>query len=378
MVAVEEFPKRCVTLTLTEQCNLSCVYCYEGNKSARCMSLETAKRIISSELNGDSSEEITFELFGGEPFVNFSLIKSIVEFLRKNFSKKKYKVFITSNGTLINKDIQKWLIDNKDIVTVGLSLDGDKEMQNINRSNSFERIDIDFFAKHYPKQTVKMTVSDKTLSNLSRGVIFLHNRGFRVHCNFAFGLNWNDVSYQKELYLQLKNLVKYYLDNNIGEPCSMLNFNLEYVTRNRPDYLHRWCGTGHMHTYDVLGNCYPCQFFMPISMGDKSQKINEISIPKNIPISCMDLRCQSCSMKLICPTCYGSNYLQYGTPYRKDEGYCILMKIVFLANSYYRYKMLENGYYDNDLEQKMRIMNGVKIVQEDLLKDDIISKLKSV
>ena len=65
-----------VMLTLTHRCNLSCIYCYKSDKNADVMEEITALQIIEQEMNGNSEIDfIEFDLFGGEPFLNFSLIK---------------------------------------------------------------------------------------------------------------------------------------------------------------------------------------------------------------------------------------------------------------------------------------------------------------
>lgn len=69
-------------LLLTEECNLNCVYCYEHFKSKRKMSFDTARSILdnfySSSKPGDT---VLIEVFGGEPFTNFELIKQIDDYV---------------------------------------------------------------------------------------------------------------------------------------------------------------------------------------------------------------------------------------------------------------------------------------------------------
>ena len=117
------FPKiKTVTLCLTECCNLNCVYCYEHNKSNRHMDVDTAKRIIHDELySEDSSEEITFEMFGGEPFLEFPTMKELLAYLTQNKWGKKYSIFTTTNGTLLTDEIKSWLIQNSSTIICSLS-----------------------------------------------------------------------------------------------------------------------------------------------------------------------------------------------------------------------------------------------------------------
>ena len=71
-----------VTLTLTQSCNLACSYCYEHNKSKNVMTFQTAKAIIDREIaKSKEFENIEFDLFGGEPFLEFNLIQEIVDYI---------------------------------------------------------------------------------------------------------------------------------------------------------------------------------------------------------------------------------------------------------------------------------------------------------
>ena len=59
---------KAVSITLTQSCNLACVYCYEQHKSSQIIPVDTAKRIIDKELVGcDNYDHIELDFFGGEP-----------------------------------------------------------------------------------------------------------------------------------------------------------------------------------------------------------------------------------------------------------------------------------------------------------------------
>ena len=58
--------KKTIILTLTENCNLNCVYCYETNKSDKRISLDLAKdKVIEHMKNASGVDEIEIDLFGG-------------------------------------------------------------------------------------------------------------------------------------------------------------------------------------------------------------------------------------------------------------------------------------------------------------------------
>lgn len=363
---------RTVTICLTESCNLNCVYCYEKNKSSSVITFEKVKQIIEEEFSKSKCcEKVIFELFGGEPFLQFGLIKEIVEFLKTNNWDMPYVVSITTNGTLVHGEIQDWLIQNREILNVGLSLDGTKSMHDANRSNSFELIDIPFFANFSENPRVKMTISEKTLNSLAEGVIYLHNCGFIIDCNLAYGIQWHEQRFLKVLHDQLLLLIDFYIKNPKIHPCSMLSSHIEVVNVPPTNTSTKWCGTGkYMVAYDINKNPYPCQFFMPVSMDTPDEL--DIEIPDNIPMELLPKMCRTCPCVNICPTCYGSNYNETGNPYQKSVDYCSMMKIIFLANSYFKWLQLSSDSFEFTKEERIVYLRSIEIIQNYLRNDPIL------
>ena len=363
-----------VTLTLTANCNLSCVYCYEKHDDNKSMSFDTAKYILDSEFEGLKNDDyITIDFFGGEPFLEFELIKKIVSYVREQNIKgrflPRYRFFATTNGTLIHGEIMNFLKAHKNFY-LGLSLDGTKWMHDTNRCNSFDKIDLDFFVKTYPEQQAKMTISDFTLPYLADGIIFAHNKNFKVACNLAYGIDWRNPKYKKLLIAQLEKLSEFYLDNPSIERTTILSRKISsigYLHEQPKRIARKWCGTGTaMRTYDTDGKRYPCQFFMPMSCGkEKSSKAWEIDFKDEIPIEHLDKKCQHCILQDCCPTCYGSNYSATGDIYCKDPNLCELEKIIFYANAWLSIQLWGRGQLKDltDDELSATIFAAKKIIE---------------
>lgn len=112
---------RAISLNMAQGCNLRCVYCFAGDgdygKKAM-MSLATAKRVVDFFTAGKDWFHITF--FGGEPLLNFPVMKELVAYCETLPLRFSYAV--TTNGTLLNEEKLAWLKDKK--VAVTLSYDG--------------------------------------------------------------------------------------------------------------------------------------------------------------------------------------------------------------------------------------------------------------
>lgn len=122
---------------LTSSCNQNCVYCQVGKKGISpavdvYMSAEVAQRAVDLALSSPSNR-ITIEFQGGEPLLNWQVLRFIVEYARLSNQKAgKNIVFnLVSNLTLLNDEILDFLITND--VSICTSLDGPEELHNYNR-----------------------------------------------------------------------------------------------------------------------------------------------------------------------------------------------------------------------------------------------------
>lgn len=127
-----------LTLQVTQNCNLRCKYCvYSGSYINRVhtkkrMSWETAKKSIDFlHERSDCSSQVAFGFYGGEPLLEFDLIKKCVAYIKEIFHGKKQTFVITTNATLINEEILAFLMEND--FSVMISLDGPKKVQDGNR-----------------------------------------------------------------------------------------------------------------------------------------------------------------------------------------------------------------------------------------------------
>lgn len=361
---------RTVTITLTQACNLACTYCYERHKSSKKMDFATAKQIIDWELGNSSGvEAFEFDLFGGEPFLVFDLIEQITEYICENKEDIPCTIFATTNGTLVHGEVQEWLKKHKCCFVCGLSLDGTRDMHNKNRSNSYDDIDLDFFVSQYPNQDVKMTISKETLPQLAEGVIDMHNKGFLVSCNLAYEIDWSAPENTTILNRELHKLIEYYLEHPNIEPCSMLEMGINNVGIDE-DRTIRYCGAGkYMCSYDVDGTKYPCQFFMPLSLGeDRANAASGIVLPGDyLPEDMLDTKCQRCVIRSVCPNCFGANYASTGSIYKRDDNMCHLTKIMIKARSYFKAKQWELGQLKESGEELQVLLRAIMKIQSELV-----------
>lgn len=188
------------------------------------MDVNTCKDIIAKYLNTPDYDEVEIDFFGGEPFLEFKTIKEVCEWVWANKWKNKYVFFATTNGVLILGKIKEWLRKYKNRFWVSLSLDGYRDSHNINRSNSFDKIDIQFFKDCWPTQTVKMTISKETVGNIYENITYIHSLGFNIAgTNFAEGIDWEDDKYVKIVTRELEKLTQFYINHPEISPVPLIN-----------------------------------------------------------------------------------------------------------------------------------------------------------
>lgn len=362
--------RRSIMLIITQRCNLSCVYCYEHNKTSAQMSFATAKAILDKELV-DEDTRYSIDLFGGEPLQNFPLIQKIYDYLI-HFPNQKIRnntlIFATTNGTLINDENKQWFRDRKDKVILGLSLDGTRTAHNLNRNNSFDLIDLDFFLKTYPKQKVKMTVSELSLPHMAESIVFLQEKGFVVTANLAYMIDWSNKGISNILEEQLSKLIEYYLEHPNVHRIKMLDFDIASLSypKEKDDVFYKYCGAGTgLVCYDVDGKAYPCQLFSKFVAGDKAIPLEEFKYGKKISKVSLCDKCRDCYYQRICSSCMGSNYLSTNNCFIPDENRCILYKKMFKACAKLKALEWEKGILKLDKSEEQALLRSIAQIQKE-------------
>jgi sulfatase maturation enzyme AslB (radical SAM superfamily) len=336
-----ESKRKSVILQVTENCNLQCIYCYQTHNQEGCADLQTLISIITRELDThDAFDEVEFDFIGGEPLLEFDLIRNTCERVWNNDFTKPYIFFATTNGTLLTPEMKKWFTTHRQQFWLGLSIDGTKQMHDLNRCNSYSNIDIDFFRENWPDQTIKMTISPLTLSNLAEGIIELTQKGFKVAANLAYGVDWNHKDYPDIFGRELEKLANYYLENSGKEPVMLMDMPLYKVARKE---VSQYCGTGSgMVAYNTTGLKFPCQMFYTITFDDNL-------IWENTSFDKVHLdyytNCYEKNIFPVCPMCVGMNLKESGETHKCDRYLCDMMKVLVKANAWFKSKRLKDQNY---------------------------------
>ena len=336
-------PRRTVIITLSERCNLHCTYCYEKGKNTSTMPFEMAKGIVEREFaESGGYDELFFEFHGGEIALAFNRLREVLEWMWRSDFGKPFKCFSITNGTLIHGEIADWFERNRERITLGISLDGTPEIHNRNRSNSYSQIDFAFFLRNWPKQPVKMTFSAETVPHLADCLKHAHGLGFEVRANLAYGIPWPEELLP--VYgAQLTEMVAWYLEHPDVLPASLFMSRLERIGQiavggQRP---LKWCSCGDNGVcYAPDGKRYPCQVFMPSSLGrDASGELAALDY-KDVD-GFHDPACDGCPLEPSCANCPAHNYKISGKLATRQRDLCAYRKVEILHAATMMGKMLQ-------------------------------------
>ena len=342
---------RHIFLSVTERCNLNCIYCFEKSKRPESMSIETALEYIYEELNSPYSEKVLIDFMGGEPFLEFELIKTICETVWSHEWAKEYLFYCATNGTLVHGEIRDWLYQHRDSFVCALSLDGTRESHNINRSNSFDEIDIDFFRMAWPNERTKTLCSKETLNNLAESIKYIYSLGFPdIDLKLAYSFDWSNLNEMRQLQEQFDNLIDYFAENSHLKPPSLLNLDL-----NELNYIGKpiksWCTLGGSTvSVDMYGKRFPCRYFQDLVREDKIQyedlwNVDYANIEKTLKGKCVN-----CLIRDICRTCYAYNLDICGDFGIKNNYSCELHRICAYSTAKLTLRKLDNINQINDID----------------------------
>lgn len=248
------------TVLITNACNLNCKYCFLSNKKAKTITIETIDKVVAFILDktGDTIEDVSVVVYGGEPLIAFDELKYLVCQLKAAFAMKNHiKFHITTNGTLLSGERAVFIAENFD--SISLSVDGTKEAHDSNRAfcsgeGSYEHVIPNMLRFIHGTDRVvigRMTVNTINVSYLAQSVSHLIDLGFKkiepVVDQFD---DWNDASL-KVLESECLKLI----DIKISNPYVDIGLITDamYRCKNAP------CNGGNTtFTIDTDGRIFPC------------------------------------------------------------------------------------------------------------------------
>lgn len=194
---ITDFKKRetvvkALCLHIAHDCNLACKYCfaeegeYKGHREL--MSFEVGKKALDFLIeNSGSRRNLEVDFFGGEPLMNWQVVKDLVAYGREQekIYNKKFRFTLTTNGVLLNDEIMEFA--NKEMANVVLSIDGRKEINDQMRPSRNGKGSYDLIVPKFEKvaesrnQTNYYVRGTFTRNNLdfSNDVLHLADLGFK-------------------------------------------------------------------------------------------------------------------------------------------------------------------------------------------------------
>lgn len=200
-------PIKAMCLNIAHDCNLRCEYCFASKgdfgTGRELMSLDTAKAAIDFLIKASKDRHnLEVDFFGGEPLMNFEVVKKTVEYARSQEKKynKNFRFTITTNGLLLTDDKIDFINENMDNVV--LSLDGRKEVNDRLRVTASKEGSYDIIVPKYQKLV-------KERKKLGKDY---YVRGTFTKYNFDFT---NDVLHMNELGFDQLSIEPVVSDKNL-------------------------------------------------------------------------------------------------------------------------------------------------------------------
>ncbi len=273
---------KALCLHIAHSCNLNCSYCfasqgkYKGERSL--MSLVVGKRALDFLIeNSKGRKNLEVDFFGGEPLMNFDVVKELVKYAREREKEagKNFRFTLTTNGVLIDDDVIDFA--NREMHNVVLSLDGRKEVHDkfrvdYNGNGSWEKI--------VPKFQ-KLVESRGEKNYYMRGTFTHHNPDFLNDIKEMLRLGFKELSMEPvvcspddpsalteedlpvvlEQYEKLAELMQ--AERKKGSPFTFYHYMIDL--KAGPCIYKRVSGCGSGTEYMAVtpwGDLYPCHQFV--------------------------------------------------------------------------------------------------------------------
>ena len=342
---IEEFSNnrqtvvKALCLHIAHDCNLACRYCFaeEGEYHGRraLMSYEVGKKALDFLIaNSGSRKNLEVDFFGGEPLMNWQVVKDLVKYGREQekLHNKKFRFTLTTNGVLLNDEVMEFC--NKEMGNVVLSVDGRKEVHDYMRpfrkgAGSYDLIMPKFqkFAesRNQDKYYVRGTFTHHNL-DFSKDVLHLADLGFKqisvepvvAADTEEYAIREEDIPQIMEEYDTLaKEMIK---REKEGKGFNFFHFMIDLT--GGPCVAKRLSGCGSGTEYLAVtpwGDLYPCHQFVgeeDFLMGNVFEGIKKDEIVKEFKACNVYSKeeCKKCFARFYCSGgCSANSYNFNGT-----------------------------------------------------------------
>jgi len=363
-----------LALCVAQSCNLSCIYCYAEESGSNCknqlMEFDVAKKTIDYLIeNSKNIKNLHIQFFGGEPLLNFKVMKQIVEYSKK-VGQQANKVFtfsLTTNATLLDEEVQHYLIDND--ITTKLSIDGDQATHDKQRpfrdgSGSYRNVLINsltfkdkLIRKGKFAPSVRANVINGSAEKLSEIAEIFSAMGFKaIDIAAIFGKHGSDdngLAITEEEFdainRQMDDYIEQWLQNKINEGKPLKNNYIEREVVKKLRMLNRnnllegiRCGVGRgTNAVDVNGNIYPCHRYQGMekyiigNVADGGVDTDKVSSYYSAIIENMLENCTTCWMRYKCGgPCPWRVSVEDGSMCPSDKLSCEEIKYSFIQGAY--------------------------------------------
>lgn len=319
---------KALCLHIAHDCNLACRYCFaeEGEYHGRreLMTYEVGKQAIDFLIaNSGNRRNLEIDFFGGEPLMNFDVVKQIVAYGRSLEEKhnKKFRFTLTTNGILLNDEIMEYC--NKEMSNVVLSIDGRKEVNDKmrpsrNGKGSYDIIMPKFqkFAesRHQDKYYVRGTFTHNNL-DFAEDVKHLAELGFKqISVEPVVALDDEAYSIQpgdlEKCYEEYDKLASYMIEcKKAGKDFNFFHFMIDLS--GGPCVAKRLSGCGSGTEYLAVtpwGDLYPCHQFV----GEEDFLMGNVWDGVKTPELREEFKCCNVYSKEKCKNCFAKFYCSGG------------------------------------------------------------------
>jgi len=349
-----------VYLLMTQDCNLACPYCYQP-KEFRQKGLEISREVIDDTVSfvfkHFDEAKVKFSIFGGEPFLNFPMIKYLTD------TYPMFPYVVTTNGLCLIEDkiIRDWIVKHKYHLKLSVSITALKQKFG---QGYLEKAKPVLDLMKAVGGDVHYVIDDPDAPGVFEEIKYLFEHPVPV-VRISAARHWDLIKDKneayKELFKKLADYIYFTCEPKFGRSQwdIALKNNLYRKLKGIPlkQVPPTFCGCGYLYlAVNNKGEIYPCDFFAnfpEFKIGDIYSGFNETALffkkmgdwLNELYEDCRDCEvCEEGDIRL-CPRamCLAENYIVSGNPLKPAPNHCWANRIEYFNFEYITKKAIALG-----------------------------------